>query len=126
LAGCGGGPLVKLQGRLTQDGRVVQWNEPTPLEVRLFLQNPDPIKAGQSYAAEVGQDGSFTVQGKGIPPGSYKLAVVSKGDRPGTKPPPFLKDLSNAATSRLTYEVAAGADQKIVIDLAKKTVQPET
>ena len=129
LAGCGGGSLVKLQGRLTLDGQALQWNEPTALEVSLVAESSDPMKPGKSYAAEVGPDGTFTVQGsdgRGIPPGTYQFAVTWTGYGPGTKPPAWLKGLDKPATSTLKYEVTADANQKIVIDLTKKTVRRDT
>jgi hypothetical protein len=129
LAGCGGGEtLVKLQGRLVDNGQPLQWRETSPLRIDLTWKDPDPTKPGKAYTAEAANDGAFTIDGgtgKGIPPGQYTFTVRTPGVAPGAPQPPLLEGLNDPKNSPLKYEVSADANQKIVIDLRKKTVSAE-
>jgi hypothetical protein len=76
LAGCGGGGLASVEGKVTADGKAL-----TKGSVRFV---PDKAKGNNSTAeptGEIGSDGSYTLmtQGKsGAAPGWYKVSVTSQ------------------------------------------------
>ena len=101
------------------------------MEVQLTTPGSKEDKTpGAAFSARVEKDGRFTVRGitgQGIPPGSYTFVLRFQSSRPtgGKAPPSFLQGLSEAATSPLKYEVTDDSKQRVVIDLAKRTVQRE-
>jgi hypothetical protein len=87
LSGCGSSQAVWVHGKLTKGG--VQY--PLPADQRLnltfyavdeFKDGAQTIPAGQSYPANYKpDDGTFTVpgtDGRGIPPGKYRLSLVQR------------------------------------------------
>jgi hypothetical protein len=129
VVGCANDGRIVLRGRVVADGQPVPRGEP-PIGLEVELQKEGAgIDAGTAYAAAVEPDGTFTVpggDGKGIPPGTYKIAVRVTADAPGAKPKLAvpLNGLDDLATTPLRCDIAA-ADKGIVIDVKKKTVQKE-
>jgi hypothetical protein len=131
LAGCGGDKLVVLHGRLANNGGA--WQSPENVSLQVIVTTPpseDGKVPGTMFAAPVGSDGNFTVQGgtgKGVSPGHYTFAVQSSAGGPGMRrpQPSWLAEVADPENSPLKYEVTAEANQRIVIDLGKKVVERE-
>jgi hypothetical protein len=125
--GCSGETLVVLHGQVVENGQPRKGQGKPPLRVVLTGQGSEADKTpGTSFVAEVGEDGSFTVQGgtgKGIPPGSYTFTLSSTAVGPGRPQPGELRDFTDPATSPLKCDVTADPNQRVVIDLGKKTVE---
>ena len=127
LPGCGAGKVgVKIEGKLTKDGAAVQLQQGEMLH--LSLQSK--VSSGESaiYPAKFNPaDGSFVVEGpdgKGIPPGTYKvsLSVTSGATDPAglTK----MKKLAQQFKSinGKEFDVGSESKQTIAIDVAKGTI----
>ena len=123
LAGCGSKTVV-LEGRLTADGKPLEWKEDAPLEVQL-----SNATANVAFSAPVETGGKFTVKGgdgRGIPPGNYTFAVRTISTGPRNKiPSPLLDGIESIGNSPLKYEVTTDGKQHIVIDVTKHTIQRE-
>jgi hypothetical protein len=127
LAGCGGGGGVKLQGRLIKDDKPLAGGESNPLSVTFRGGAVDPTDPGKSFDAVVDAEGAFVVEppdGKGVPPGKYRVIVRNPQAGPRGVKPPWLAPIADDR-SPLEYEVGKEPTQKIVIDVTKKTVQRE-
>src|SRR5262245_29610513 len=80
LAAAGGcsEPKVIVKGRVVANGQPLKAGS---LEVTLqSAGSPDGKTPGRSFPATLERDGTFTVQGgegKGFPPGTYKITVAS-------------------------------------------------
>jgi hypothetical protein len=89
-AGCGPSPGVSAQGKVTKAG--AKYAVPADQSLSLTLYSSEPTKdggrtipPGQSYMALFKpEDATFTVpgpDGRGIPPGKYKVSVTQKFKR---------------------------------------------
>jgi hypothetical protein len=117
-AGCGPAG-VKVQGRLQTNG--VAYRPAGAEAVVVTLLGGAGAKA-VSYPARVNADGTFTVEGpegKGIPPGQYRIAVsaTTYGSGSGDR---FAETFGPAKTP-LACEVTSGT-REITVDLGKKAV----
>jgi hypothetical protein len=117
LAGCGSRG-VTVQGRLEMNGAPYR---PAAGETVVVTFLAGAGGKAVSYPASVSAEGTFTVggpEGKGIPPGRYRVAVSAttygsgSGDRFGGTFGP--------ADTPLACEVTAGT-KEITVDLGKKT-----
>jgi hypothetical protein len=129
LAGCGGGGGggVKLQGRLIKDDKPLAGGESNPLSVTFKGAAADLADPGKSFDAKVDAEGAFVVQtpdGKGVPPGKYRVVLRNPQLGPRAPKPAWLAPVADDK-SPLEYEVGPEPTQKIVIDVTKKTVQRE-
>jgi hypothetical protein len=73
LPGCGAGASVS--GHLTNNGQPLQLSARGLIQVTFI---PQGDQSGNTYSADVNPDGAFRVvgkEGKGLPPGTYKIAV---------------------------------------------------
>jgi hypothetical protein len=116
LSGCGGGsPLQQAKGQIMVQGKNYQVG---PREQLLVIFYPDVTNPGTTYPAEVKADGSFQTVGKdgrGIPPGKYRVSITSPyGGGSVTIP----KELGSAA-SPIVREVVLGQDTIEPIDIMK-------
>jgi hypothetical protein len=111
LAGCGASPVVRVQGKVTVEGK------PLPQGVVIF--QPDPARnnsSAQEARGAIRADGSYDLltNGRlGVMPGRYKVCVVAVSKRPTPKggwtvrpliPPKY----GNPATSGLEVEAGPG------------------
>jgi hypothetical protein len=78
VQGCGGGPpLQKAKGQILVDGKNYQVGAREQLQV-IFYPDVEPIT--MTYPAEVKSDGTFQtigMEGRGIPPGKYRIGISS-------------------------------------------------
>jgi hypothetical protein len=125
LAGCGG-PSVKVEGQLVADGKPVAAGESNPLTITLAQKMPpDSKEAGKSFSAVVDASGHFAFDAGGIPPGTYRVSLLSTAQGPtAPKPPPWVVALSSTSTT-LTHDVTNDPNQRIVVDGVKRTVHKE-
>jgi hypothetical protein len=81
VTGCGGGGVTP-RGKVTKGGQPIKVSDKGMVQVRLI---PAEGTAGTVYNANVGADGSFEVKGpdgKPIPAGKYKIAVLAMDPYP--------------------------------------------
>ncbi|MSR30685.1 MAG: hypothetical protein EXR99_04185 [Gemmataceae bacterium] len=80
LAGCGGGTKTTLTGKLLVNGVAIQKVEGELVQVQFV---PEGGKDG-SHMADVAMDGTFSVVTAGgtIPPGKYKVIILSQSSGP--------------------------------------------
>jgi len=111
--GCGDGGRVTVKGKVTKGGQPLKVSEKGMVQLRLVSQGADKA----THTAKVEPDGSFTVKGadgKAIPQGKYKVAVVA------TDPYPTGKDVLDGKFSEdktpITRDVTG---QSLDIDLDK-------
>jgi hypothetical protein len=127
VSGCGSGEVI-LQGRIVEGGKPIQVPATTPFTLSLASVGEDK-QAGRAFSGMVEPDGNFTVsgpRGQGIPPGRYKITLVSAGSASAPTPAPLKRlALSDPARTPLSYDVTADRNQRIVIDVGKGTVRRE-
>jgi hypothetical protein len=103
-------------------GKVVENGEPyTPTAemVALVFARTD---TATRFSVSVQKDGSFVVyggEGKGLPPGKYKVGYYSEVE--GSRAKKRIKDLP-AEKSALELELAAGNSVTLTIDLVRETM----
>ena len=126
LTGCGGRANVKGALVLPQS---VQLRTNDSVQVAFYPAEPNGVGAGlATYALG---DKSFVAKapdGKGLPPGKYKISV-QVAPYPGSADSQWraeqLADLNKAyapASTNLTYDVTDAANQSITVDLTRGTV----
>ena len=116
-AGCGSG-RVKARGRLLRDGQPLPADEPGVVHlVFIPLAEANPAAPEGSFVAEFHRsDATFRVtgrDGRGIPPGKYRIAVQVNRNRKDVFGGAF-----NAVNSPFVREVTSSGDE-IVLDLEK-------
>ncbi len=129
VAGCGGGKLVKVKGKLVLPPKV-QLEEKDSLQVSFTS-----IAAGDkplNTAANVDHSAlTFTIngpEGKGVPPGKYQVDVTCTPYAGEPKAMERKKTLDalfapfNGGKSQLTVELSGDAEQTVTVDLEKKNV----
>jgi hypothetical protein len=113
LAGCGGSK-GKITGKLTKGGQPIKVGEQGQI---LLILVPDPA-TGNTYPCNLDKDtGTFDCignDGKGIPPGKYKVVVEATEGGPTGKDVLGGKYRMDATTK--TIEVKAGQDIEINLD----------
>jgi hypothetical protein len=115
VAGCGSGKL-QTKGRLLMDGKPLVVSEEDTVRV-IFVPIPEAGKRAENtyMAAFHPEDGTFMAvgaDGKGLPPGKYRIAVeytkkkrdMLKGAFDSGKSP-FVYDI-NSSTAELTLDLA--------------------
>ncbi|MGI8978269.1 MAG: hypothetical protein ACR2FY_03490 [Pirellulaceae bacterium] len=115
-AGCGGGtPMQKAKGQVLVDGKNYQVGAREQLLVIFY---PDVEQPPTTYPAEVKPDGSYEtvgLEGRGIPPGKYRVGLSSPyGGGSVTIP----KELG-LSSSPIVREVVQGKDTIEPIDIMK-------
>jgi hypothetical protein len=93
VAGCGPkystGAGVKLKGRIVKGGQPLQITGPSGtawVEVNIFPANAAEASKLADTSVQTEPDGSFFIdyEGRGVPPGKYKLAVFQRNLGPGS------------------------------------------
>lgn len=127
-AGCSGPKNVMVEGRLLQNGKPYQRAAKEMFNMTFYPVAEGDKAANRSYPADVDTDGTFKVpglEGKGIPPGKYQIAVTSMvipESRPGSSAPPpgdRFNDAFAYPNSPIVREVGQGPVEKLDIDLSK-------
>jgi hypothetical protein len=115
-SGCGGGsPLQKAKGQILVAGKNYSVGPREQLQVIFF---PDVEAPSNTYPADVKSDGSFEtvgMDGRGIPPGKYRVSISSPYGGGSVSIPPEL----GSATSPIVREIVIGQDSIEPIDIAK-------
>ncbi len=113
--------IVPINGVVTLDGK--------PLSSGVVQFQP---AVGQPATGEIGDDGSFTlsryVPGDGVPPGTYRVAVVSYDPTAETQVPENLQvplRYTRFGSSGIEYTVFPGTKDPLVISLVS-TDEPPT
>jgi hypothetical protein len=87
MAGCGSSQAIRVQGKLTKGG--AKYSVPADQRLNLTFYSMEPFKdekrtilAGEAYMAVYqSEDGTFTVSGpdgRGIPPGKYRVSLTQQ------------------------------------------------
>jgi hypothetical protein len=115
--GCGGDGRFQARGRLIKDGAPFKLGQGEGMRI-VFV----PVEPGEStfetYAAILEEDGSFKVigkDGKGLPPGKYRVTVEHL-----KKKADLFKGAFSGKKTPIVREVTDGANE-IVIDLDHPT-----
>jgi hypothetical protein len=108
LSGCGGDGRLQARGRIVKGGTPFTVPEQEYVRVTFFPVTPDGKPPANTYAATYnGADGTFRAvgpDGKGIPPGKYRIAIeherkkrdLFKGAYDGDRSP-FVFDVHSSA-----------------------------
>ena len=116
FAGCGGGPPTqKAKGQILVDGKNYQVRAKEQLQVIFY---PDVENLTAYYPSEVKSDGSFEtvgMEGHGIPPGKYRVAITSPYGGGSVAIP---KQLGTKA-SPIVREIVKGKETIEPIDITK-------
>lgn len=114
--GCGGGPpLQKAKGQILVDGKNYQVGAREQLQVIFY---PDVESPSTTYPAEVKSDGSYQtlgMEGRGIPPGKYRVSISSPY---GGGAVPIPQPLTTS-TSPVVREIVRGKATLEPIDILK-------
>jgi hypothetical protein len=124
VAGCGPS-RVKARGRLVKSGQPFLPGDNETVHIAFFPAADDPDPSAHSYVVSFNRaDGTFQVvgkDGKGLPPGKYRVAVSLIKDRKDQ-----LKGAFNVKSSPVLCEVKS-ASEEIIVDLATpSTASPAT
>ncbi len=122
LTGCGDSGVHKVRGKLLYNGQPYQLIKDEQLQITFSGKTQDgkSITGGAKFNEA---DSTFVVEGpkgEGIPPGTYKIGVTSSIY--GPKDVNRLGETFEIRNTPLTYQVTEEPDQKIVVDLDKKSV----
>lgn len=136
LAGCGSGNNVWVTGHLLKGGQPYQAPDRQTIGVTFYAMETKGndgknAPANEPYAATYNSDGSFEVPGKegrGIPPGMYRISVIRKPKAGKIAPIPkgskaqidrdkdYLNDQFGPETSPIVREIPASVDLTIDLD----------
>jgi hypothetical protein len=115
--GCGGSGTYQTRGRVLKGGAPLTAVEPDFVRVVLVPLPEDGKKALDWYVAEFnGSDGTFTVKGKdgkGMPPGKYRVALEHMKGRKDA-----FKGAFDAERSPFVVSVQSASDE-ITVDVDK-------
>jgi hypothetical protein len=127
LPGCAAGKAgVKIEGKLTKDGKSMQVKQGENLH--LSLQSKVASGEPAIYPAKINPaDGSFVVEGldgKGIPPGTYKVSLSLTSGATDPAGLARMKKLGQQfkAINGKEFEVGSEAGQMVTIDITKGTI----
>jgi hypothetical protein len=115
VAGCG--PVrIKARGRVVKKGEPFVPSEQEVMHIAFFPASDESNDAGRSYVVKFNRtDGTFQVvgaDGKGCPPGKYRVALRLIKDRKDQ-----LKGAFDVDSSPFVFDVSSVADD-ITLDLA--------
>jgi hypothetical protein len=124
LSGCGGGPKddsVPVRGKVTNAGAPLKVNRPDVglgyVELHFYRINDDGSVNTDPADAAVEPSGDFTVRGRdgrGLPPGKYKITVRQLDPAPDNDK---LQGRFNLKTSKIVRDISP--DKEIVIDVSR-------
>ena len=115
FSGCGGPALQTAKGQIQVGGKNYQVG---PREQLLVIFYPDGPNPNSTFPAEVNSDGSFQtlgMDGKGIPPGKYRVSISSPYGGGSIQIP---KEIGTPQ-SPIVREVVQGKDTLEPIDIMK-------
>jgi hypothetical protein len=119
LSGCGGPGRLNARGRIVKGGAPYTVPEKEYVRVTFFPVTADGKPPQNTYAAVYERsDGTFRAvgpDGKGIPPGKYRIAVEHQGPRRAD----VLKGAYDGDRSPFVFDVDASTNE-IVIDLDRR------
>jgi hypothetical protein len=119
LSGCGGNGRLRTKGRVVKGGVPLTVPEEEYVRVTFFPVTADGKPPKNTYAVRYnGADGTFRAvgpDGKGIPPGKYRIAV----EHEGKKRRDLLQGAYDGDRSPFVFDVDSST-KEIVIDLDKK------
>jgi hypothetical protein len=118
VGGCGSNDgKLNARGRLMKGGAPLATGDADDLRVIFYALTPDGTTGKNSYLAAVdGKDGTFKViggDGKGLPPGKYRVCVENLGKKKG-----LVSSVHNSDVSPFVFEIDWHT-KEIVIDLDK-------
>jgi hypothetical protein len=131
LAGCGAGNAVWVKGHLLKGGQPYTAPDNQTVGVTFYAMDAQSTKADEPFAATYGPEGAFEVpgpEGRGIPPGKYRISVIRKPKAGTIKPAPkgskvvvdrdrdYLNDQFGPTTSPIVREIRSSADLTIDLD----------
>jgi hypothetical protein len=145
LVGCGSNPRIQVQGLLVKGGSPLKPPEGASTQVVFIAMDVKgdserSIGVNEPFAASVNdEDGTFEVlgpDGRGIPPGKYRVSVTQKyrtkhtidkpkahGEAPINRDTDLLGDRYSPTGSPLIVEVLSSS--QIVVDLDQSTASPK-
>jgi hypothetical protein len=112
LTGCGGN-AVRVTGRVVENGQPYRPGKAAQVELTFFSADP-PL----AFLAFLNADGTFAAEGadgKGLPPGTYKVALSSPGGS-------VFRGQFTRENTPLTVELAPNSTVDLTIDVGKKTL----
>jgi hypothetical protein len=117
LSGCGGSGKFQARGRVVKGGAPLTLPEQEYLRIVFHPVVPEGERARNTYVAVYkNNDGSFQVvgpDGKGLPPGKYRVAIEHEAKRKD-----LLRGALDAENSPFVFDVSRDTGE-IVIDLDK-------
>jgi hypothetical protein len=119
LSGCGGAGRLNARGRIVKGGTPFTVPDTEYVRVTFFPVTADGKPPKNTYAATYnGADGTFRAvgpDGKGVPPGKYRIAVAHEGKRRND----LFRGAYDGDRSPFVFDVDARSGE-IVIDLDKR------
>ncbi len=111
FSGCGGSGDVTVSGTLGQNGQIYK-PEPSEQVMIVFGEEKDGKLTGKSFTTRLAADGSYKIIGpdnKGIPPGKYRVGIMSNPEVPvpGQKIEEKFQGAFAPATSPIVVEVSS-------------------
>jgi hypothetical protein len=119
LSGCGGDGKFKARGRIVKGGVPFTVPQEEYVRVTFYPIVPEGQRALNTYVAAYSHaDGSFEVvggDGRGLPPGKYRVAVEHERKRKD-----LFRGAYDAERSPFVFDVDSSSEE-IVIDLNRKS-----
>ena len=116
LTGCGGS-AAKPKGQVLQDGQPYKLADGEVVTITFTS-----TEGKGTASATVAQDGSFTVQGEGLAPGSYTVNVISNLTKSKDQYADKFSGAFTGPNDPLKVDIGPEASPTLDIDLGKKTV----
>ena len=117
LTGCGGDGRLNVKGRLLKNGQALKLTDPDFVRVIFFPVTTDGRPPKNTYLAAVDDDdGTFEAvgpDGRGVPPGKYRIAIELNRKRKD-----MLKGSFDGDRSPFVFDVDSST-KELVIDLDK-------
>jgi hypothetical protein len=118
IAGCGGDARLNAKGRVLRDGQPFTVPADDHVRVTFYQLTPEGTTGKNSYAAAFNNaDGTFTAvgpDGRGIPPGKYRVCVEHLHKRND-----MFRGAYNTDTTPFVFDIG-GKAKELVIELDKK------
>jgi len=119
LTGCGGNPRLNAKGRVVKGGQPYTVPAGDYVRVTFYELTPDGGTGKNSYAATFDNaDGTFRAvgpDGRGIPPGKYRICVEHESKRRD-----LFKGAYNTDTTPFVFDIDSRTTE-LVIDLDRKS-----
>jgi hypothetical protein len=119
LTGCGGDARLNAKGRVVKGGQAYTVPADDYVRVTFYQLTPDGTTGKNSYAATYNNaDGTFRAigpDGKGIPPGKYRICVEHQRKRSD-----LFKGAYNTDTTPFVFDIDS-RNNELVIDLDRRS-----